>query len=100
MIPAVEQLVSLGGGSPNQASDEALNALKTLVSVEMLTVLQLVGFNFKRAIGEPLTSLVASLIGSARKADPDPQVTRLELEREIRFIEAAQDPGVWERLNR
>jgi hypothetical protein len=41
------------------AALQALNVLKPLLSVETVTVLQLIGFNFRKAIGEPLTALVA-----------------------------------------
>lgn len=58
LIPAVEDLAGLGGDD----SAEAIEPIKKLVSVEMLTVLQLVGFNFKAAIGEPLTQVVEGLI--------------------------------------
>ena len=58
LIPAVEGLPGL----TDDDNAEAIEALKQLVSVEMLTVLQLVGFNFKAAIGEPLTQVVEGLI--------------------------------------
>jgi hypothetical protein len=41
-----------------------MEIIKPLLSVETLTVLQLLGFNFKQAIGEPLTELVAGLIAA------------------------------------
>jgi hypothetical protein len=58
LIPTVEHLAGLA----DDDNAEAIEAIKKLVSVEMLTVLQLVGFNFKAAIGEPLTQLVEGLI--------------------------------------
>jgi hypothetical protein len=58
LIPTVEDL----GGLGDDDNAEAIEAIKKLVSVEMLTVLQLVGFNFKAAIGEPLTKVVEGLI--------------------------------------
>jgi hypothetical protein len=58
LIPTVEDLAGLAGDD----NTEAIEAIKKLVSVEMLTVLQLVGFNFKSAIGEPLTKVVEGLI--------------------------------------
>jgi hypothetical protein len=44
-----------------------------VVSVEMLTVLQLVGFNFKAAIGEPLTQVVEGLILQLAPSQPRPR---------------------------
>ncbi|MFZ2501458.1 MAG: hypothetical protein WAW88_02130 [Nocardioides sp.] len=58
VIPTVETLMGLSGARDN----EVVAALKTLVSVETLTVLQLIGFNFKSAVGEPLTDVVKSLV--------------------------------------
>ena len=37
---------------------EQLEQLKKLLSVESLTIMQLIGFNYKKAIGEPLTMLL------------------------------------------
>lgn len=59
LIPTVERLAEL---SENEGTSEFVDALKSLVSVETLTVLQLVGFNFKSAIGEPLTAVVGAQI--------------------------------------
>lgn len=74
LIPTVETVLKLSGGADN----EMLDAVKALVSVETLTVLQLVGFNFKAAVGVPLTEVVANLVGglspkptrSANKSQP------------------------------
>lgn len=38
--------------------------LKSLISVDTLKTLQLLGFNYKVAIGEPLTALCANAIGN------------------------------------
>jgi hypothetical protein len=58
LIPTVEQLAEGTDG----VDGDTIATIKTLVSVEMLTVLQLVGFNYKAAIGEPLTEVVQGLI--------------------------------------
>ena len=41
---------------------EQLEQLKKLLSVETLTIMQLIGFNYKQAIGEPLTLLLRKTI--------------------------------------
>ena len=41
-----------------------LEQIKSLLSVETLTIMQLLGFNYKRAIGEPLTLLLQKTIES------------------------------------
>lgn len=58
LIPALEDLIGLA----EDVDDDAVDAIRKLVTVETLTVLQLVGFNFKAAIGAPLTSVVEGLI--------------------------------------
>lgn len=43
---------------------EGFDAIKDLVSVDTLKTLQLLGFNFKAAIGEPLTQICANTISA------------------------------------
>ena len=38
---------------------ESLNQIKDLISVDTLKTMQLLGFNYKAAIGDPLTQLCA-----------------------------------------
>lgn len=45
--------------------------LKELVSVDTLKTMQLLGFNYKAAIGEPLTELVANKISSLSKSSKE-----------------------------
>lgn len=46
---------------------ETFESLKDLISVDVLETMQLIGFNYKAAIGEPLTELCANLIGGFGK---------------------------------
>ena len=46
-----------------------LEQIKSLLSVETLTIMQLLGFNYKRAIGEPLTLLLQKTIESRIPVD-------------------------------
>lgn len=43
--------------------------VKSLLSVETLTIMQLLGFNYKKAIGEPLTNLLKRVIESKMPGD-------------------------------
>lgn len=43
---------------------EGFEAIKDLISVDTLKTMQLLGFNYKAAIGEPLTQLCANAISS------------------------------------
>lgn len=49
--------------SPNLPVD-SFNAIKDLISIDTLKTMQLLGFNYKAAIGEPLTQLCANAISS------------------------------------
>ena len=54
---------------------EQQNALEVILSKETLKILQLLGFNYKEAIGEPLTSVIAHAINAlAKKANTGKQV--------------------------
>ena len=46
------------------AQMETIESLKALISKDVLKTMQLLGFNFKAAIGEPLTQICASAISS------------------------------------
>jgi hypothetical protein len=70
LVPILEQLAESTTPQAEGAA-AALGVLRTLLSEETVTVLQLVGFNFRVAIGEPLTALVSSYI-SARAARGGP----------------------------
>ena len=43
---------------------DSFNAIKDLISIDTLKTMQLLGFNYKAAIGEPLTQLCANAIFS------------------------------------
>ena len=47
-----------------KAQIDAINEVKGLISKDVLKTMQLLGFNYKAAIGEPLTELCASKIKS------------------------------------
>lgn len=50
--------------SPQTDKIDSLEQLKDLISVDTLKTMQLLGFNYKAAIGEPLTNLCANAISS------------------------------------
>ncbi|MFH4338650.1 hypothetical protein WAJ35_25055, partial [Acinetobacter baumannii] len=51
-----------------QNISKSLDMIKPLLSKEMFNILQLLGFNFKQAIGEPLTVLIRGMISSKTPA--------------------------------
>lgn len=64
----VEDVVELLKVYTKNDSIEDFERMKNLVSVETLKTLQLLGFNFKVAIGEPLTEICANAIHGLGKA--------------------------------
>lgn len=97
-VPMIKRLTELGGGA-DAATDEMLELVEPLLSVETLTIMQLMGFNFRRAIGEPLTELVARLISAQRpEAGRALELQMLAAQRELALFEIAQNPAAHERL--
>mgnify|MGYP000850824344 FL=1 len=67
LIPILSSLLS-------EENREQLEQLKKLLSVETLTIMQLIGFNYKQAIGEPLTLLLRKIIEAKIPMDPKTNV--------------------------
>ncbi len=93
----LEQSATAQGQSVQQVQ-EMVDLLSPILSIETVTILQLIGFNFKRAIGEPLTMLVSRLITS--RVQTDHEMQRLAAEREIAYVEVARDEDAYNRLMR
>ncbi len=94
LFPIVTKLIEQSAeGTQREQHQAVLEAVSPLVSTEALTILQVIGFNFKKAIGEPLTDLVQSLISSrAQPTGHDQQeLQALTLKRETLIYELALD---------
>lgn len=91
VIPVVEKLADLS--EADHDTQEVVDAVKSLVSVETVTIMQLVGFNFRRAIGEPLTALVERLIlNQMPSTDANEELQVLHARREVAYLEALAIP--------
>lgn len=60
----VERIVDIIKQFSPESPIEDFEAFKDLVSVDTLKTMQLLGFNFKKAIGEPFTQLCANTISA------------------------------------
>lgn len=72
-VTRILELVKESQGSTNAAVNTQIQAyeqIKELISVDTLKTMQLLGFNYKAAIGEPLTLMLRNFILS-KVADPD-----------------------------
>ncbi|WP_054751389.1 hypothetical protein [Piscibacillus salipiscarius] len=101
LMPLIENLV-------HQQSDEHkaekmekdLEMMKPLLSDRTFKILQLLGFNFKRAIGEPLTELVDNYITSQIPLNDEISIENRNLaeRKTIEFYKILQDKEAYERL--
>lgn len=102
IVPVLRQLAesATSGTGATATPEEVIDLIRPLLSVETVTVLQLIGFNFRKGVGEPLTELVSKLISS--KSPPDPRAAlepqKLALARETSYLEALRDPEARARL--
>ncbi|MGG2072846.1 hypothetical protein AB1J28_05815 [Lysinibacillus irui] len=64
IIPIIETLIAESEDEVAENAQKALGIFKPLLSKETFSILQMLGFNFKQAIGEPLTNLLRALIHS------------------------------------
>lgn len=106
-IPVIKELLEKAAVfSEDQSMDEINNIvdiLKPLVSVQTFNILQLLGFNFKAAIGQPLTRLVKDLIESkaiAKKEEDEKdkiEYNKLLTQNSIEYYKMLQDKEAYER---
>ena len=90
LLPVVERLSGFAEGSD---AAETVDLVKSIVSVETLTIMQLIGFNFRKAVGEPLTVLVERLILSqAPPSAASEEREMLAMRQQAAYLEAIRDP--------
>lgn len=63
VLPVLETISSQGGGS-KQETAAFMDTVRPILSHDTLKVLQILGFNYRKAIGEPLTEVVHSYVVS------------------------------------
>jgi hypothetical protein len=96
LFPLIEQIAESRPDADSEANLASLQAMKPLLSVETANVLQLLGFNFRRAIGEPLTTLCEQMITS--RANQSEALKLESLKREQLYVQLALDPEAYERF--
>ncbi|KXI45145.1 hypothetical protein SAMN04487919_1703 [Bacillus sp. ok061] len=100
IIPLLEELSENSDNENAQNISQSLDMIKPLLSKEMFNILQLLGFNFKQAIGEPLTMLIRGMISSKIPTSLE-QTIELQIQREIRqteYYKIVQDKDASQRL--
>lgn len=96
VVPILEAFVVNAEGEDATEQARNIESLKPLLSKDTINILQLLGFNFKKAIGEPLTQLINSLIFSTQRKDEILQ--HLRVQQEIELFKVVQDPEAYERF--
>ena len=98
LLPLIRQLMEASGQEVLET--EMLDALESIFSAETLTIMQLIGFNYRQAIGKPLTELAASAIASRMPNDQtqNMDLQRALVERDIALAELASDADAWARF--
>jgi hypothetical protein len=62
LINAVVPTLELMSGATGSAGKNSIEPLLPLLTPDMIEALQLLGFNFRQALGEPLTQLLADFL--------------------------------------
>lgn len=99
VIPLLEDFITQSGEDDGKIQI-AINVLKPLLSKETFNIMQILGFNFKKAVGEPLTELLASYIrANVKKPVVDGLTTQMmEMQKEIEYLKICQDEDAFKRL--
>lgn len=95
IIPLVERFTE---NDPKR--QEYIDIAKQLLSKETLTVMQLIGFNYREAIGEPLTRLCANAINNLGNSEDKLELTKLNAQNEIGLVRLSQDKDSYDRFAR
>lgn len=99
VVPILEELLKQNSSDGSEKMQEGLDLLKQLLSKETFNIMQILGFNFKKAIGEPLTELLASLIRSkVSTTERAIEIEQLIQKRDIEFFKVCQDEAAYSRL--
>lgn len=102
LLPRLTELAAKTGVDTDQV-EEMVAVLEPLLAVETVKVMQLLGFNFRRALGEPATALVSALVASraplAGTAQADLSLAQLQHQTELAKVVADEQAfNRWQQL--
>lgn len=99
IIPLLEHLIDQDDDNDKEKYIETIEQIKPILSKETFKIMQLLGFSFKKAFGEPLTELARNAILSRIPSlDKSTEYKMLITQREIEYLKVAQDKEAYERL--
>ena len=101
IIPLINKLLSDSDKDESKTQD-MINKMTQILSKETFNILQLLGFNFKQAIGEPLTVLVREYIFSQIPCNSELELEiKLAVEKkEYEYMKLINDEESYNRLLR
>lgn len=95
IVPMIRQLAESSDDGSNEKLEQ-IDAFAPLLSVDAVKVLQILGFNFRQALGEPLTELARKAILSRL---PHPSDLQLEsIRRDQAYLDLAMDAEAYARF--
>lgn len=99
VIPAVKDFIKKSNAESSELENNMQNieALEPLLSLNTLIVLQTLGFNYKKAIGEPLTNLISGLINDTSKDNLN-KLNELIVERDLEYYKIIQNDIAFDRM--
>mgnify|MGYP001105337157 CR=1 FL=1 len=99
IIPLLEEFLSQNNQGDSEKIQSGIDMVKPILSKEFFNMIQILGFNFKQAVGEPLTELLSSWIRSTIKNDEKSiDMQMLAQQREIEYLKICQDEEAYNRL--
>lgn len=98
LIPALEDLTARFSPDGGEGAEQALEVLKRLLSPEILTILQVLGFNYKQGIGTPLTALTEAHLRRLMPRQDDDTVALKQLDLQVAAAQLALDPEAYDRF--
>lgn len=98
VVPLFEKLLQQTNSDDSRKIQEGIDMIKSILSKETFNIMQIIGFNFKEAIGEPLTELLASFIRAKVHNDKEQDIQILAQQREIEYLKICQDEEAYNRL--
>lgn len=97
VFPLLEDFIEKSGDEDGKIR-AGIEVIKPFLSEELFNIMQILGFNFKKALGEPLTELIASLIRNNIKNNIDNSIHMLEQQKEIEYLKTIQNEEAYKRL--
>lgn len=99
IIPLLEEFLNQSSQDDSGKIQDGINAIKSILSKEIFNMMQILGFNFKEAIGKPLTELLAALIRSKiNTTEKTMEFQMIAQQREVEYLKICQNEEAYNRL--